>query len=218
MFTGIVEEIGRVVGLSRQAGRARLEIACRQVLVDGELGASIAVDGCCLTVAALTATSFEADLIVTTLRATALGNLSKGDPVNLERSLRADGRFGGHLVQGHVDGVGTIVGRDERPGTVLLIVAAPAAVVPYLVAKGSVALQGVSLTVAETDATDGTFHVGLVPQTCAVTTLGGLRVGDHVNLEADIVAKYVERLLLARTGEEGTVTPYGGDWRPIEGR
>lgn len=204
MFTGIVEEIGRVARLDRRTGHARLGIGCTQVLVDAQPGASIAVNGCCLTVSEFTSTGFEADLMLTTLGATGLGSLSIDDPVNLERSLPADGRFGGHLVQGHVDGVGAVVHREERPGTVLLTVAAPATVAPYLVPKGSVALQGVSLTVADSDPTHGTFRVGLVPHTCAVTTLGRLRVGDRVNLEADILAKYVERLL-ARTPEEGTL-------------
>lgn len=198
-FTGLVEEIGRVTHLDRQASRARLGVACTQVLADARLGASIAVDGCCLTVSELTATGFEADIMLSTLRVTVLGNLSSDDPVNLERPLRADGRFGGHIVQGHVDGVGTIVSREEHPGAVLLTVAAPASMTPYLVPKGSVALQGVSLTVAHSDASDGTFGVGLVPHTCAVTTLERLGVGDRVNLEADIVAKYLEQVWRRQT-------------------
>ncbi len=201
MFTGIVEEIGRVTRLVRYAGHARLGIGCSQVLADAQLGASIAVDGCCLTVSRLTATGFEADLMLTTLGATVLGSLSADDQVNLERPLPADGRFGGHLVQGHVDGVGTVVDREEHPGTVLLTVAAPPAMAPYLVPKGSVALQGVSLTVADSDESDGTFRIALVPHTCATTTLGRLGIGDRVNLEADIVAKYLERLLNGRVRE-----------------
>ncbi|MFN2555975.1 MAG: riboflavin synthase [Nitriliruptorales bacterium] len=200
MFTGIVEEVGRVTGLERAASHARLGVTCVQVLAGMEMGASIAVDGCCLTVAKLTSNGFEADLMLDTLRTTVLGDLCDDDPVNLERPLRADGRFGGHLVQGHVDGVGTVVGREEHPGTVLLTLAAPATVAPYLVPRGSVALQGVSLTVADTDPSAATFRVGLVPHTCAITTLGGLAIGDRVNLEADVVAKYLQELLRRTAG------------------
>ncbi|MDP8960880.1 MAG: riboflavin synthase [Actinomycetota bacterium] len=204
MFTGMVEEIGRVTRLDRRAGHARLVIACSQVLADAQLGASIAVDGCCLTVSKLTANGFEADLMLTTLEATVLGSLSADDQVNLERPLPADGRFGGHLVQGHVDGVGTVAGREEHPGTVLLTVAAPPAMAPYLVPKGSVALQGVSLTIADSDESDGTFRIALIPHTCATTTLGRLGIGDRVNLEVDILAKYLERLLNGRVREAST--------------
>lgn len=204
MFTGIVEEIGRVTRLHRDSGGARLGIGCAQILVTAALGDSIAVDGCCLTVSELTSSGFEADLMLTTLGTTALGGLAVDDPVNLERPLPADGRFGGHVVQGHVDGVGTVVDREEHSGTVLLTVAAPATISPYIVPRGSVALQGVSLTVAESSRTDGTFRVALVPHTCMATTLGVLEVGDRVNLEADILAKYLERLLDARAREDAT--------------
>ncbi len=202
MFTGIVEEIGRVTRLEGQASHARLGVACAHVLADATLGSSIAVDGCCLTISEFTGDGFEADLMLDTLRTSALGDLAPDDPVNLERPLRADGRFGGHLVQGHVDGIGRITSRDEHPGSVLLTVAAPATLAPYLVPKGSVSLQGVSLTVADTDRSEGTFRVGLVPHTLAVTTLDWLSVGDRVNLEADVVAKYLEQLL-ARMAEDG---------------
>lgn len=202
MFTGIVEEIGRVTGLERRAGQVRLGIRCAEVLADAQLGSSIAVDGCCLTVSNLASTGFEADVMLTTLGTTVLGSLSAHDEVNLERPLPVDGRFGGHLVQGHVDAVGTVVHREEHPGTVLLTVAAPAAIAPYLVPKGSVALQGVSLTVGDSDESEGTFLVALVPHTCATTTLGRLEVGDRVNLEADMVAKYLERLLNGRASQD----------------
>ncbi|MDQ3931996.1 MAG: riboflavin synthase [Actinomycetota bacterium] len=204
MFTGIVEEIGRVTGLHRRSGRARLGIGCERILVSAGPGDSIAVDGCCLTVSELTSSGFEADLMLTTLGTTALASLSTDDPVNLERPLPADGRFGGHIVQGHVDGVGTVVNREEHPGTVLLTVAPPATIFPYIVPRGSVALQGVSLTVADSSLTDGTFRVALVPHTCLATTLGRLEVGDRVNLEADILAKYLERLLNGRAREDAT--------------
>ncbi len=214
MFTGIVEEVGMVTRLERQASRARLGVACRHVLSDAELGTSIAVDGCCLTVSKLTDDAFEADLMLDTLTTTVLGDLSVDNAVNLERPLAAGGRFAGHLVQGHVDGVGRIIRREEHPGSVLLTVASPTTVTPYLARKGSVTLQGVSLTVADTDRSDGTFRVGLIPHTCEVTTLGRLAVGDRVNLEADIVAKYLQELV-NRTADEATPPHRGTSRAPV---
>jgi riboflavin synthase len=210
MFTGIVEEIGRVAALEREGAgadaAARLHVACTTVVEDAAVGDSIAVDGCCLTVTTLTGEGFTADLMAETLRATALGDLEVGAPVNLERAMRADARFGGHLVQGHVDAVGEVVGRDEHPGTVFLTVRAPEEVARYLVPKGSVTVTGVSLTVVDvsrTDGGDGTFRLGLIPHTLEVTTLGGLTAGARVNLEADVVAKHVEHLLAG-----GAPSPY----------
>jgi riboflavin synthase len=202
MFTGIVEELGHVRGVDLHDGHARLEIACATVLDDAAVGDSIAVDGCCLTVTSLRDGAFTADLMAETLRATALGDLQVGDRVNLERAMRADTRFGGHLVQGHVDAVGEVVGREELPGTVFLSVAVPDHLVRYLVPKGSITVAGVSLTVVDvSDA--GVVRIGLIPHTLEVTSFGGLRVGDRVNLEADVVAKYVERLLAG-----GATSPY----------
>ncbi len=202
MFTGIVEELGTVARIERGDGHARLWIACRTVLDDVALGDSIAVNGCCLTVDDLERDAdgtgrWAADLMAETLRATALADLSEGDPVDLERAMAPTTRFGGHLVQGHVDAVGTVVGRDEQPGTVFLTFHAPAEVARYLVPKGSVTVQGVSLTVVDVDDTDdgARFRVGLIPHTLDATVLGALRADDRVNLEADVVAKYVERLL-----------------------
>ncbi|HEX9888946.1 MAG TPA: riboflavin synthase [Nitriliruptorales bacterium] len=211
MFTGIVEEIGRVRSLERAGDRARLAIEGPGVVTDVTTGDSIAVSGCCLTVTTLLAegrdrVGFTADLMAETLHATALGDLAAGDAVNLERAMMATDRFGGHLVQGHVDGVGTIVAIDEHPGTLFVTIGAPDLVAPYLVAKGSVTLAGVSLTVIDVQrAPEGatTFSVGLIPHTREVTTLGSLAVGDRVNLEADVIAKYVLRLL-----EGGAASPY----------
>ncbi|MDP9023120.1 MAG: riboflavin synthase [Actinomycetota bacterium] len=201
MFTGIIEEVGRVERLERSTDRARLEVGCHAIVPDLSLGASIAVDGCCLTVAAVTPTGFAADLMAETLRATALGDLDAGGRVNLERALAADGRFGGHLLQGHVDAVGSVLARDDQPGTVTLTIAAPAAIAPLVARKGSVAVAGVSLTVIDVDDRDGdaAFRVGLIPHTCASTTLGDARPGDRVNLEADVLARYVQRLCDGRT-------------------
>lgn len=199
MFTGIVEEVGRVRHIDRDGRRALLDIACGTVVADAAIGDSIAVEGCCLTVTGLTRADdgdpdgFTADLMVETLRATALGDLAEGAPVNLERPLRADGRFGGHIVQGHVDGVGQVTDVDDQPGTRSVTFAAPREVSRYLVPKGSVTVAGVSLTVVDVDGDH--FRVGLIPHTCEATTLGRLQPGDRVNLEVDVLAKYVERLV-----------------------
>lgn len=205
MFTGIVEEVGRVAAIERHERHARLRIACETVVEDATEGDSIAVAGCCLTVTRFDRDGFDADLMAETLDATALGRLHEGDPVNLERAMRADARLGGHLVQGHVDAVGEVVAREEEPGTVWLAVAAPEALARYLVPKGSVTVDGASLTVVDvTPHDDGVaFRVGLIPHTLEVTTFGDRRVGDPVNLEVDVIAKYTERLLAG-----GAQTPY----------
>jgi riboflavin synthase len=193
MFTGIVEELGHVRDLRRD-DPARLSVACSTVLDDAVVGASMAVSGCCLTVVELDDGGFVADLAPETLQRTTLGDLSPRDPVNLERPLRLADRLGGHLVQGHVDGVGTVTGRAaDGDGSSRLVVAAPPELLRHVVEKGSVTIDGVSLTVTGFDE-DG-FGVALIPHTLAVTTLGARRPGDRVNLEADVVAKYVERLL-----------------------
>lgn len=193
MFTGIVEELGTVL----QRDGARLRIAAALVLEDVALGASIAVNGCCLTVvdwggdgeAACDAPRWwEADVSVETETRTTLGALRAGDPVNLERPVRLADRLGGHLVQGHVDGVGTVV--EPAPS---LRVSLPDGLGRYVVEKGSITLDGVSLTVVEAGIQD--FSVAVVPHTARATTLGALGRGDHVNLEVDVTAKYVERLL-----------------------
>lgn len=204
MFTGIVEELGTVSSIEREGDRARLHLTATKVLEDSSLGDSISVEGCCLTIAAFTTDGFRADLMAETLRATSLGELSPGAPVNLERAMPADGRLGGHIVQGHVDAVATVVQREEQPGTVTLTLSLPEGLARYLVPKGSVTLAGVSLTVVDLVGDDG-FRVALIPHTCEVTTLGELTVGDRVNVEVDVLAKYVERLL-----EAGTSSPYVG--------
>lgn len=185
MFTGIVEELGTV--LSLESGR--MTVGASRVLDGVALGDSIAVNGCCLTVVAHDEGSWEADLSEETLRRTALSALAPGSPANLERAVRADQRMGGHIVQGHVDGVGTVV--DGVPD---LRVRVPAGLERYLVEKGSVTVDGVSLTVV--DVIDDTFSVAVIPHTAEVTNLGGLAQGAPVNIEVDIVAKYVERMAL----------------------
>ena len=199
MFTGIVEELGEVVDLAGHAGGAHLRVRAGALLAGarpGEIrpGDSIAVSGVCLTITVLDGRAFAADLAAETLRRTTLGSLRPGDAVNLERPLRVDQRLGGHIVQGHVDGVGTItVIRPESEG-VWMEITPPPTLMPYLAEKGSVAVDGVSLTVAELPGGDR-FAVALIPHTLAVTTLGRKVLGDQVNLEVDILAKYVERLL-----------------------
>ena len=194
MFTGIVEEIGTV----RAARPGQLAIAAQKVLEDTTLGDSIAVNGVCLTVTALSTDSFSIDVMPETLRRTNLGALRPGDVVNLERPLAVGGRFGGHFVQGHVDGVGRVLSVTPERESLLLKFEALPEIMRYVVEKGFIAVDGVSLTVVECSSTS--FGVSLVTYTLENTTLGVRRPGDTVNLEVDIIAKYVERLREGGTG------------------
>jgi riboflavin synthase len=196
MFTGIVEELGTVSAIQHGADSAVLRIRGPLVVSDAVHGASIAVNGVCLTVTQHDREEFAVDVMAETLRRSALGALLPGDRVNLERAMRADGRFGGHVVQGHVDGTATIVQRTpgERWETVDLTL--PPDLAAYVVEKGSITVDGVSLTVASVG--DDRFSVSLIPTTMELTTLGHKGVGEVVNLEVDVIAKYVERLLGAR--------------------
>ena len=204
MFTGIVEELGRVIAITPNAGGARIEIAAKTVLDDAELGASIAVNGCCLTVVELLDDGWAADAVTETLDRTALGSLAAGDVVNLERPVRLADRLGGHVVQGHVDGVGSLAARAALPdGSTRMTFVAPAPLLRYVVEKGSITVDGISLTVAALDDARSTFDVAVIPHTLAVTTLGPKRPGDPVNLEVDVLAKYVERLVTTRTLTQG---------------
>jgi riboflavin synthase len=197
MFTGIVEEVGSVVALDRVEGAdARLRVRGPLVTSDARLGDSIAVSGVCLTVADLPADGeLVADVMPETLRRTALGELRPGDTVNLERALAVGGRYGGHVVQGHVDGVGTILSRTPGPRWDDVEIGLDPSLARYVAEKGSIAVQGVSLTV--THVRDDAFGVSLIPTTLAATTLGSLAPGSRVNLEVDVLAKYTERLLTA---------------------
>ena len=193
MFTGIVEELGEVAGLTDLGDSVRLTLR-GPVVVDGAAhGDSIAVNGVCLTVVESGTDTFTADVMRETLDHSSLGALVVGDPVNLERPMRLDGRLGGHLVQGHVDGTGIIESRDRSEHWEVVRVSLPADLARYVVHKGSITVDGVSLTVASVD--DRSFTVSQIPTTLALTTLGRKQVGDPVNLEVDVVAKYVERLL-----------------------
>jgi riboflavin synthase len=196
VFTGIIEEVGTVARLDLAHGGARLEIEGQAVVSDARPGDSIAVSGVCLTVTDLTDTAFAADAMAETVRLTTLGRLRPGSRVNLERAVRADQRLGGHLVQGHVDGVATLASRTPGPAWEDMAFRLPRALAPYVALKGSIAVNGVSLTV--TQAGEASFGIGLIPATLAGTMLADLAPGDPVNIEVDVIAKYVERLLAFR--------------------
>ena len=215
MFTGIVEELGHVVRLETNEDCARLTVEAPTVTQDASLGDSISVNGCCLTIAAMHGSAFTADLMAETLTRTTLGSQAPGDRVNLERALRATDRLGGHIVQGHVDATAEVLDRSHGEHWDLLRVGLPQEIARYVAIKGSVALDGVSLTVvdvedAQHDAPDASptpgagasLSVGLIPETLRRTTLGTRRPGERVNLEVDVMAKYAERLLGARLGKE----------------
>ena len=193
MFTGIVEEVGRVRFLRGGSKDGVLRIAAKRVLGDVRLGDSIAVNGVCLTVTDFDGGSFTADVMPETLRRSNLGMLRAGSPVNLERALVADGRFGGHIVSGHIDGMGTIASVRQEANAVWYEIEAAPSLLRLVVEKGSVALDGISLTVAAVDG-EG-FSVSTIPHTVAQTNLNQRRRGDPVNLETDVVGKYIEKLL-----------------------
>ena len=193
MFTGIVEEVGRVARIERGAAGARLWISARTVLEGTKIGDSIATNGVCLTVTALDAQAFAADVMAETLRRSSLGQAKPGSRVNLERAMAADGRFGGHIVSGHIDGTGTVAGLRREDNAVWVTVKAAPALLRYIVEKGSIAIDGISLTVAHVDGQG--FQVSIIPHTGAETTLLGKQPGDAVNLECDVIGKYVEKLL-----------------------
>ena len=193
MFTGIIEELGTIRSIRRGAASAVLSIGAEAVLSDLRIGDSVAVNGVCLTATGVDGSGFTADVMHETLRRSSLGALGPGSRVNLERAIAADGRFGGHIVSGHIDGTGTIAERRRDDNAVWYTVSAPPALLRYIVEKGSVAIDGISLTVASVEA--DRFSVSVIPHTAAVTLLGAKGPGDVVNLETDIIGKYVERLL-----------------------
>jgi riboflavin synthase len=197
MFTGIVEELGEVVAVQEQAQAARLTIRGPLVVSDAHPGDSIAVNGVCLTVVSHDDTTFTADVMAETLHRSSLGALRAGSPVNLERPVTLAARLGGHLVQGHVDGTGHVLARAAAEHWEVVTVALPDALARYVVEKGSITVDGVSLTVVAVG--PDWFTVSLIPTTLAQTTLGGKGPGEPVNLEVDIVAKYVEKLMGDRT-------------------
>ena len=197
MFTGIVEELGEIVAVERGVESAVLRVRGPLVTSDAAPGASIAVNGVCLTVVALDGQTFSVDVMAETLNRSSLGSLRVGAVVNLERAMPASSRFGGHIVQGHVDGTGQILARVPGDRWEVVQFTLPPEVSRYVVEKGSITVDGVSLTVSAI--TEDTFSVSLIPTTLELTTLGYKTVGDLVNLEVDVIAKYVERLLIHPT-------------------
>lgn len=193
MFTGIVEARGRVASIENTSDAAILTIEGADVLADAHHGDSIAVNGVCLTLTTFDAKRFTVDVMKESLDRTSLGALSAGSPVNLERAMRADSRFGGHVVQGHVDGTTRVTAIEPGERWTVVRFELPAQLAPYVVEKGSITLNGVSLTVASRD--EASFSVSLIPTTLELTTFGAVMVGDIVNVEVDVLAKYVEQLM-----------------------
>lgn len=198
MFTGIVEEMGTVQSIAMGAKSAVLTIKAAKVLEGSRLGDSIAVNGVCLTVTSMTDSVFTADVMAETLRRSSLGSLKKGSRVNLERAMAADGRFGGHIVSGHIDGTGTIESLEKEDNAVWVKIGTSKEILRLIVEKGSIAIDGISLTVAKVE--EDSFSVSIIPHTAGETTLLLRKAGDIVNLENDVIGKYVERLM--HTGKE----------------
>lgn len=195
MFTGIIEEIGMIQGITQGATSARLHIKASTVMDNVKLGDSIAVNGVCLTVCSLTASSFEADVMNETLKRTSLGILSRGSKVNLERAMKADGRFGGHIVSGHIDGTGSIRSFEKDGIATIVTIQTKPEIIHYVIEKGSIAIDGTSLTVTKVDLKEQTFQVSLIPHTKENTILLSKKKGELVNLENDVIGKYIERFL-----------------------
>jgi len=208
VFTGIVEERGKVVAVQDLPDAARITVAGPLVTSDAGLGDSIAVNGVCLTVVEVEAGAFTADVMRETLVRSSLDKIAAGDVVNLERAAEVGKRFGGHIVQGHVDGTGVIVSRQPSPHWELVRIGLPGHLARYLVEKGSITVDGVSLTVV--DVTEDDFSVSLIPETLRATTLGVRQPGDRVNLEVDVVAKYVERLVAPHLPGARAVAEHNG--------
>jgi riboflavin synthase len=193
MFTGIIEEIGVVTGIARGAKSSRVTISAKIIFSDLKLGDSVATNGVCLTVSDMTNSTFTADVMHETLKYTSLAGLANGTRVNLERAMAADGRFGGHIVSGHIDGTGVVRDITRDDNAVIYTIATGPDIVKYIVKKGSITIDGISLTVTSVD--DFSFSVSIIPHTLKETVLADRKTGDIVNLEVDILAKYIEKLL-----------------------
>ncbi len=198
MFTGIIEEKGKIKAIKRGAASSVLQIAGSVIFDDLKIGDSVAVNGVCLTATKIEGGAFEADVMHETLDRTGLGSLRPGSAVNLERAMAAEGRFGGHIVSGHIDGQGTVKEIKKDDNAIWYYISAPENIMRYVVEKGSIAIDGISLTVAKE--LGDTFAVSIIPHTAAETTLSERKTGDKVNLENDIVGKYVEKLMQPYSG------------------
>jgi len=205
MFTGIVEEMGAVTSLHKTHAGTRMTILASTVIRDLKIGDSVSVNGTCLTVVSKDERDFSVEVSPETLSITTLGHLMAGTPVNLERAMKLNERIGGHLVAGHIDGVGTIRGRHQEGNAIFFAIEAPQEILRYCVVKGSVTVDGISLTINEVS--NKGFSVAIIPHTAKVTTLGLKQVGDPVNLESDLIGKYVERLLQERGELPSKPTP-----------
>ncbi|MCH8291316.1 riboflavin synthase [Candidatus Poribacteria bacterium] len=203
MFTGIIEEIGFIKQIQRKPQGGTLAIAASHVLVDSKIGDSIAIDGACLTMTQVDEAGFKADISAETLRRTTLGERKLGDAVNLERPLQLGDRLNGHLVLGHVDDVGTISGWQDEGDSSLMRVSVSSEVMRYVVYKGSVCVDGISLTIASLF--DDGFEIALIPHTKAVTTLGSKQIGNRVNIEVDLLGRYIERLLTNQSPKSDSI-------------
>jgi riboflavin synthase len=193
MFTGIIEELGKVAAIEKQPDAIRLTIACKEVLSDLKRGDSISCSGTCLTAIEIDDQGFTADVMLETIRRSSLDGVKVGDPINLERAMNATTRFGGHIVQGHVDGVGEFVSREKSDNWDWVKIRLPKELMKYVVYKGSITLDGISLTVNDIDG--DVIALSLIPETLRVTTLGYKNPGDKINVEADVLAKHVEKLM-----------------------
>ncbi len=196
MFTGIIEEIGKIEAVQKGSKSSILRIAASKVLEDCQIGDSIACNGVCLTVTSMAEGSYECDVMAETLRRSNLGELKVGDPVNLERALALGSRLGGHIVSGHIDGRGSIVSMEREDNAVWVTIRAEKEILRYIIEKGSIAIDGISLTVAYVD--EEVFKISMIPHTGEVTTLLSKKAGDSVNLENDLIGKYVEKLLFTK--------------------
>ncbi len=203
MFTGLIEEIGKIKSVKRGGKSIKLTITARKIMDDVKLGDSIATNGICLTVVSFDSTGFSADVMPETMNRTNFELLGAGSRVNLERALRLGDRMGGHMVSGHVDGLGEIVGKEQDDNAIWISIAAPKNILKYIIEKGSVAIDGISLTVAYVD--DKIFKVSIIPLTQEDTTLTSKRQGEKVNLECDMTAKYIEKFMFHKDEESAQV-------------
>ncbi|WP_055665481.1 riboflavin synthase [Desnuesiella massiliensis] len=200
MFTGLIEEIGKIEAIAKGERSARLTIKAEKIIEDLNIGDSISTNGVCLTVTSFSRNTFTVDVMAETMRRSNLGDLCTGEEVNLERAMKAEGRFGGHIVSGHIDGIGKIISLEKEDNATCISISTQSNLLKYIVEKGSITIDGISLTV--TYVNDQRFTVCIIPHTAKETTLLNKNIGDMVNLECDIIGKYVEKLLNFKTLED----------------